>query len=109
MYNIKIPKEFILRQNIFEEFPKGRNVPLAIAKFIHQRVFGVYLFDLEHSIERLIGRHHTKVFIEYEHWFPYDIYYRLNICPVFLAQTLNKMNLSWVETRPTSFYIFFHT
>jgi hypothetical protein len=57
-------KKSVLRQNIFEQFSQGGDIPLTVPELVYHFALSVTRLDLEHLVERFVRRHHTQIFIE---------------------------------------------
>src|SRR5208337_1164247 len=73
MLHLKVIERRLLRDNLFEEFPKPRDVPLAVTKAKNLSPFGLLAGDLKIPVKNLIGRDDLEVTVENEQRLPYCV------------------------------------
>ena len=61
MGDFKVIKNRLLRNNIFKQRPQGRNIPLAVAEFVDQLVFGFAGGNVKSLVKRAVGGADAKI------------------------------------------------
>ncbi len=53
--DLEIVERCLLRQNLSEQLPQGRDVPLPVAQVVEQSPLGFYRLDPKGAVERAVG------------------------------------------------------